>query len=78
VPFTAPAGINPAGVIAGSYQDASGTFHGFLRVADGTITAFDPSGSLQTISSGINPAGTIIGNFFSPDFLQHGDMRESW
>jgi hypothetical protein len=34
-------GINPAGVITGDYQDASNTFHGFLRARGGTFTTFD-------------------------------------
>jgi hypothetical protein len=42
-------GINPAGAITGWYSDTSGVFHGFLRALDGTITTFDPSGSIGTI-----------------------------
>ena len=34
--------INPAGDITGTYFDASGVQHGFLRDKHGTITTFDP------------------------------------
>ena len=34
--FTFPTGINPGGVITGSYNDASGMGHGFVRARDGT------------------------------------------
>ena len=34
-------GINPAGVIAGHYADASFAFHGFVRAANGVIATFD-------------------------------------
>ena len=37
--------INPAGVIAGAFLDASFVHHGFLRVPDGTITTFDAPGA---------------------------------
>jgi hypothetical protein len=47
-------GINPAGVITGNYIDASGATHGFLRDAGGTITTFDPAGSVDTIPFSIN------------------------
>ena len=56
-------GINPAGVIAGEYGDASNVLHGFVRAKDGTITTFDPPGSIQTFvpfGSPINPAGVIV------------------
>ena len=37
--------INPAGVVAGAYSDASGVNHGFLRSPDGVITTFDAPGA---------------------------------
>jgi hypothetical protein len=59
-------GINPAGVIAGEYADASFVFHGFVRAANGTITTFDAPGAgtgpgQGTEAFGINYAGTIEG-----------------
>jgi len=38
------------GAIAGNYQDANSTTHGFLRRTDGTITSFDPPKSAYTES----------------------------
>jgi uncharacterized membrane protein len=71
-------GINPAGVISGSYLDASGV-HGFLRAPDGTFTTIDVPGSNNLSSpSGINPAGTVTGGYSDsdPSFL-HGFLRRS-
>ena len=40
--------------ITGSYTDASGVSHGFLRDRDGAITSFDPPGSNGTFATGIS------------------------
>ena len=69
--------INPAGVIAGSYQDASYAHHAFVRAVDGTITTFDVRGMGTGPSQGadeysINPAGAITGTYFDSNFGQHG------
>jgi predicted membrane protein len=37
--------INTAGIIAGTYTDANFVAHGFVRAANGTITAFDAPGA---------------------------------
>lgn len=71
-------GINPAGVISGGYQDASGNIHGFLRASDGTFTTIDVPGSNNfTSPSGINPAGTVTGGYFGTGSLFHGFLRRS-
>jgi hypothetical protein len=44
-------------------MDVRGVGHGFLRTSDGTITVFDPPGSVGTSGNAINPAGTIVGIF---------------
>src|SRR5215469_14771854 len=63
---TNPASINKAGAISGSYFDAGGLPHGFLRTSDGTITPFDAPGAAGgTAALGINPAGTIVGEVAS-------------
>ena len=41
---TSPSAINDLGVITGSYYDASGFSHGFLRSPDGKFTSFDVPG----------------------------------
>jgi len=43
--ITRPIAINPAGAVAGAYDDAVGLIHSFLRTSDGTITPFDPPGA---------------------------------
>src|SRR5262249_6702453 len=53
--------INPAGAIAGYYNDSSNVAHGYMRAPDGTITTFDAPGAgtgpfQGTIPSGINQA----------------------
>src|SRR5438876_10012447 len=40
-----PVSINQNGAITGSYVDARGASHGFLRAPDGTITTFDVPGA---------------------------------
>ena len=60
---TLPFSINPAGEITGYYVDAGGVYHGFLRAADGTITAIDPPGSVFTQAWNVNEAGAITGNY---------------
>ena len=78
-PFgTVGLGINPEGVIAGDYADASFVFHGFVRAKDGTITTFDPPSSIGTFMADggcINPAGLIVGQYFDATFVQHGFVR---
>jgi hypothetical protein len=57
---TAAGSININDVIAGGYDDASGS-HGLVRTPDGTITTFDPPGSVETLVGTINDGGTIVG-----------------
>ena len=68
--------IDPAGAITGHYVDSSGVYHGFLRAPDGTITGFDPAGSLLTEPLSINQAG-ITGFYCDaincPGFLRAPD-----
>jgi len=48
--FTFPLCINPAGVIAGEYDDASFVPHGFVRARDGIISTFDnPAGAFPIV-----------------------------
>ena len=42
---TSPSSINDLGVITGSFYDASGLSHGFLRTPDGRFTTFDVPGA---------------------------------
>jgi hypothetical protein len=56
--------INLAGSITGSYVDAEGAQHGFVRDPYGTVTAFDPPRGKQTTATSINDSGVIVGSFF--------------
>src|ERR1700752_1304705 len=51
--------INSAGTMSGDYVDSDGVPHGFVRSPDGTITSFDPSGSVVTAADtlGLNKEG---------------------
>jgi len=69
------ASLSNAGVIACPYVDSSGTTHGMVRAADGTITAFDPPGSFGTIPSGINTAGDIVGYYYDKAGAQNAFLR---
>ena len=73
-PFGNGSIINPAGAITGYYIDSSSGGHGFVRAPGGTITGFDPTGSLYTEPEAINPAGTITG-FYCDATNCHGFVR---
>lgn len=71
---TLPFGINPEGSITGYYCDEV-TCHGFVRQPCGSITTFDPPGSILTTAAGIDPAGTITGSWLDSNFVPHGYLR---
>jgi len=62
-------GINNDHKIVGEYQDASGSFHGFLRNEDGRFVVIDHpqakrvKGGGGTGARGINSAGMIVGDY---------------
>ena len=65
---TLPVSINSEGVVVGSYTDASGESHGFLRSADGSFTSFDAPGPFNGLHTGTYPAsinnrGVVTGYF---------------
>lgn len=70
--LTTAFGINPAGDVVGTYNDAAGVQHGFL-LSRGQFTTIDvpgwlvgATGTLPTVGRGINPAGDIVGSFTAP------------
>ena len=66
--------VNDAGVLTGSYDDASGVSHGFVE-AGSEVVSFDPPGSTGTFPSGINDQGTIAGTYIDGGGALHGFLR---
>jgi hypothetical protein len=70
-----PAAINDQGDVAGQFEDSNFQFHAYLRVNDGTFTAFDPpTGGVSGISR-INDADETIGEFIDGQNRLHGFLR---
>lgn len=77
---TFPVSMDAAGDLVGSYTDASGARHGFLRTANGTITPFDAPGAVAgttiiqgTVPFSIDPSGNyIVGAYTDASGLLHG------
>jgi hypothetical protein len=67
--------INHAGTITGSYVDAGGVQHGFVRNPYGTITSFDPPRGKQTTATSINDSGVIAGSYYWSDPNPVGFLR---
>jgi YD repeat-containing protein len=53
--------IDDAGDITGSYTDAAGVQHGFVRDPYGTLTSFDPPEGKQTTATCISVGGAVAG-----------------
>ncbi len=71
-----PSGINPAGEITGSFNDAYTINHGFLQASDGTVTTFDVPGAgtgfnQGTAPLGITPGGVIMGLYIDANNVYH-------
>jgi hypothetical protein len=76
---TRAASINARGEITGFFGGASGT-HGFVLVADGTVTAFDaPDAGEGTYPSSINTWGDVTGWYYETHgiIFAHGFLRYS-
>ena len=85
---TQPLSINSAGDIAGFYVGANGGFHGFMRAANGAITApIDVPGAgtsggtehhgsvVGTLALSINAAGDITGIYSDASHVGHAFVR---
>ncbi len=75
---TVPITINNHGTEAGYYYDANSAMHGFVR-EHGTITSFDPAGSIETwvFYSSINNAGTVVSFYLDANQVRHGYVRDA-
>jgi len=79
---TFPGSINFWGTITGYYQDANGTYHGFVRNPRGTFKTFDAPGADTTagdfngtLPSSINDSGAITGSYYDTNGFGHGFVR---
>jgi hypothetical protein len=74
---TSPNAINDLGAVTGSYFDASGVGHGFLRFPDGRFTTFDVpgAGGYGSTPIAINLEGTIVGFYTNSNFVFRAFLR---
>jgi hypothetical protein len=72
---TYPSGINPDGLVVGTYIDRFGAEQGFLRSPDGTIVSFTIPGAESFGPTAINPAGVVTGAFTNGTG-QHAFIRQ--
>ena len=74
--LTSPTAITATGAIIGSYKDASGVTHGFLRKPNGNFNIFDVPGSAVTSPTDITPGGVITGWYCdTADCLNQGNPK---
>jgi hypothetical protein len=76
---TTPTSINDLGVITGSFYDAAGLAHGFLRTPGGKFTTFDVpgAGANGTFPIGLNLEGAVAGYALDSNYLFHAFLRTS-
>jgi hypothetical protein len=72
---TTPSSINDLGVITGSFSDATGLLHGFLRTPDGKFTTFDVPGANGTVPIGLNLEGAVVGYAFDSNYFFRAFLR---
>jgi len=79
---TVAVAINDFGVIAGQFEDANITFHGFIRHPDGSFVTFDAPGAgavpgqgQGTLAYSLNLEGTTAGIYIDASGVQHGFVR---
>jgi YD repeat-containing protein len=71
--------INDRGQIVGSYVDAAGASHGFVRDARGRLTVIAIPGAKETAPLAINNGGVIVGNTCAerPCARRRGFLRDA-
>jgi hypothetical protein len=70
-------GINDDNAVTGTYLDAQGTTHGFLRDRFSNITTFDPDGSVFTFANAINNNSQIAGYYVDAQNAPHAFIRNA-
>lgn len=68
---TEPVGINALGLVSGYFQDAGGSFHGFLK-AGSKFKNVDVPDATDTFALGINSFADQAGYYFGQDGNAHG------
>ena len=74
---------NLEGTTAGTYTDANGVFHGFVRSRHGKITTFDVPGQGAGAGQGvvavgsINDTGAVVGWYLDANNAIHGFLYQS-
>jgi hypothetical protein len=71
---TLPSALDVQGAVTGQSFDGN-SVHGFVRNADGSFAAFDPTNSTYTQPSDINAEGTITGYYADASDVWHGFVR---
>jgi YVTN family beta-propeller protein len=72
---TVPRGLNNRGQNVGSYLDAGGVLHGYLRQSNGSFVTIDPPNSTATVATSINDLGVIVGEWVDVSGAAHGFTR---
>ncbi|MGO9949893.1 MAG: hypothetical protein ACLPWG_24005 [Steroidobacteraceae bacterium] len=79
---TVAVAINDLGVIAGQFEDANITFHGFIRYPDGSFVSIDAPGAgavpgqgQGTLAYSLNLEGTTAGIYIDASGVTHGFVR---
>jgi hypothetical protein len=72
---TVPSSISDLGVVVGSYYDASGASHGFLRGSGGEFTTFNVPGQAGISPIAINLEGEVVGYYIDPSNSIHAFLR---
>lgn len=74
---TAPIVINNREEITGSYYDANGISHGFLRSPEGEFVTFDVpgAGGYGSVPQALNREGAIVGYYSDANYLTHAFLR---
>jgi YVTN family beta-propeller protein len=72
---TVPRGLNNRGQNVGSYLDAEGILHGYLRQSNGSFVTIDPPNSTATVATSINDLGVLVGEWVDAGGAAHGFTR---
>jgi YVTN family beta-propeller protein len=72
---TVPRGLNNRGQNVGSYLDAGGVLHGYLRQLNGSFVTIDPPNSTASVATSINDYGVVVGEWVDAGGGAHGFTR---